>query len=232
MNYFETVILEQQPIYSITDRQDMLQQSQPDTALEEQLAAIKVELKEKFQYSSPHLVESGRLLMQVKQLVGHGKFLPWLRENFSMSAKTANRFMSVTQLVDRFKLTGPTLTRFLALDLKVLYELSAKSTPLSVQQEMIALLEQGRDISYELIRDYKQDALSLMPATNAGEELVNLTERLQRFTDWVESHERALTPFTQIDQQTRQELGHYHQKLNHINELIESILDQAESRKI
>lgn len=51
-------------------------------------------LKEKTEHN---FIEMGRLLIKVKEILGHGKFLTWLKNNIEMSTRTAHRFMSVAK---------------------------------------------------------------------------------------------------------------------------------------
>jgi len=44
-----------------------------------------------------HAFECGQLLIQAKEHVEHGGWLPWLEKNTRMSARTAQRYMRVTQ---------------------------------------------------------------------------------------------------------------------------------------
>lgn len=226
MNY--SLFVSQEKSISASVLRSPEQGTEPESERLTQLDTVKAELAEKLKYSTDYLIESGRLLIQVKQLVGHGKFLPWLHQNFSMSAKTANRFMSVAQLVDRFKLNEQMIKRLMALDLKILYELAAKSTPVSVQQEVLDLLGREREISYEIVREFKQDYRPLVAKTSEAE-LMNLRDRLQRFTDWVEVHEKNMMPLPRLDEKSRHELNNYYEKLNHISRLLEKMLEQQQS---
>ena len=40
------------------------------------------------------MIQVGRLLMSAKKEVGHGEFLPWLEKEFSLSEKSAQRYMA------------------------------------------------------------------------------------------------------------------------------------------
>jgi Protein of unknown function (DUF3102) len=44
------------------------------------------------------VIEIGRLLVESKELVGHGDWLPWLSREFQWSDTTAERFMRVHKL--------------------------------------------------------------------------------------------------------------------------------------
>jgi hypothetical protein len=44
------------------------------------------------------VIEIGRLLVESKELLGHGDWLPWLSREFQWSDTTAERFMRVHRL--------------------------------------------------------------------------------------------------------------------------------------
>lgn len=211
--------------------ESLIRSNQLSLSRQEQLAQITDELKHRLQEAAHNLIESGRLLIQAKRLVGHGHFRDWLHLNFSMSAKTANRFMSVSQLVERFQLDEQMMGRLLTLDLKTLYELAAKSTAAGVQQEMLQQLSQGRDVSYELIRLCKRD-MSTEPATSESE-LTRLTQRVNQFASWLENHQPELEqPLPVLDPQTRHLLAHCAERLQSAQDRIEAILYQVEGQVI
>lgn len=43
------------------------------------------------------IIEIGQRLIEVKEKLGHGNFLPWIRDEFGWSDETAHRFMNVAQ---------------------------------------------------------------------------------------------------------------------------------------
>mgnify|MGYP006285361379 CR=1 FL=1 len=42
-------------------------------------------------------IDAGRLLVEAKKLVGHGGWLPWLKEHVGMSERTARRYMQLAK---------------------------------------------------------------------------------------------------------------------------------------
>lgn len=44
-----------------------------------------------------HAIEAGRLLLQAKEQLPHGQFLPWLEANCQVSARQAQRYMRAAQ---------------------------------------------------------------------------------------------------------------------------------------
>lgn len=220
--------MNQTSLYSIPDPSS----SHMLSSREETLAAIKIELGQKLAETAHNLVESGRLLIRAKQLLGHGKFRNWLNDNFSMSSKTANRFMSVAHMVNRFQLNDAAVSQLLSMDLKTLYELSAKSTTESVQRQMLSELSRNREVSYDLIRSFKRED-QLTETHLEDSDFTHFTQRLQRFTSWFEANQQTLqAPLKELDDRTRNELVDCAAKLREAQTLVEEILASTETRAI
>ncbi len=62
--------------------------------VETKLVKITVELHAIFKRGADDVIQVGRLLLQAKKELGHGRFLPWLDKEFSLSEKTAQRYMA------------------------------------------------------------------------------------------------------------------------------------------
>jgi len=54
---------------------------------------IRIELREGVE----HAVRAGALLIDAKRVVDHGNWLPWLRENFGLSERSAQNFMKLSR---------------------------------------------------------------------------------------------------------------------------------------
>lgn len=96
------------------------------------------------------IVDIGQKLLDIKEKLGHGNFLNWLKKEFDWSEQTALRFMQVAK---QFKSNN-------LLDLEIapsaLYILSAPSTPDSVREEALFRAEAGEKITYKVVKDIKQ----------------------------------------------------------------------------
>lgn len=91
-------------------------------------------------------IEIGRELLAVKELLGHGHFLPWLHAEFGWSDRTARNFMNVAlQFGDKSETVSD-------LGAKVLYLLAAPSTPDDVRTAVVQRAEQGEPITTETVR--------------------------------------------------------------------------------
>ncbi|NJO97109.1 MAG: DUF3102 domain-containing protein [Pleurocapsa sp. CRU_1_2] len=96
------------------------------------------------------IVDIGQKLLDIKEKLGHGNFLNWLKKEFDWSELTAQRFMQVAR---QFKSTN-------LLDLEIapsaLYILSAPSTPDSMREEILSRAQAGENITYKAAKEIKQ----------------------------------------------------------------------------
>ena len=96
------------------------------------------------------IVDIGQKLLDIKEKLGHGNFLNWLKKEFDWSELTAQRFMQVAKQFKSHNL----------LDLEIapsaLYILSAPSTPDSMREEALSLAQAGAKITYKAVKEMKQ----------------------------------------------------------------------------
>ncbi|MEZ0375507.1 MAG: DUF3102 domain-containing protein, partial [Candidatus Sericytochromatia bacterium] len=202
----------------------------PDTG--EDLDTITRKLHEKLAETAQNLVESGNLLLQAKEIIGHGNFKPWLRENFRMSFKTANRFMSVAKMVQHLQLKSSAMSDMLSLDLKTLYEVAAKSTSEDVQRQIFHELKQQHPVSYELVRLMKKQEQEPQSKSLKQQELDRFTRMLRQFnawfehlTAWIEQHQDWLElPLNEMPDEIRLQLESNVKKLKVATDLVEDML--------
>lgn len=81
-------------------------------------ASIKMSMRKTFY----EIVFIGKKLIEAKGVLEHGRFLAWVKTEFEMSHQTAYNFMRLAEKEEKLK----TVLNF---PLKILYELSAPSTP-------------------------------------------------------------------------------------------------------
>lgn len=90
------------------------------------LVKITDELHAIFRRETEDVVQVGRLLTSAKKEVGHGEFLPWLEKEFSLSEKSAQRYMAAHKFMTT--VAAPLLKSDKLADLRMrpsaLYELS------------------------------------------------------------------------------------------------------------
>jgi hypothetical protein len=89
------------------------------------LVKITGELHAVFKRGTADVIQVGRLLMLAKNEVGHGEFLPWLEKEFSLSEKSAQRYMAAHKFM--IEVAAPLLKSAKLSDLRLrpsaLYEL-------------------------------------------------------------------------------------------------------------
>lgn len=174
-------------------------------------------------------LEAGRMLLQAKELLGHGHFLKWLNDYFSMSSKSANRLMSVALMFQRLSLPENAARLLLQLDASALYELAAKSTHKDVQTKVLSLLELGHTVTYSDIRLLKsQIRSSFRASTSHNDSLMYRTMGLlESFNAWFERYRVHLLKHQQaLDPMSRQELETAIFRLKEACMLLETILEQ------
>jgi hypothetical protein len=82
----------------------------------------------------------GRDLFHIKGKLGHGQFGAWLHAEFGLTARTAQRYMTTARLAEKCDTVSQ-------LPASALYALGAPSTPITVQDDMLARVEAGEKIS-------------------------------------------------------------------------------------
>lgn len=89
----------------------------------------------------------GKALIEVKERLPHGTWLPWLKAEFGWSDQTARNFINVAE---RFKSKN-----FLNLDIDVsaLYLIAAPKTPEPVREEAIRRAEDGQRVTHKMVVD-------------------------------------------------------------------------------
>lgn len=107
------------------------------------------EIRVRAQRSAQDIIEIGRGLSEVKEALGHGRFLDWIDKEFGWSIRSAQRFMTV---YDCFK--NDTVS-YLEIEISALYLIAAPSTHQSARTNLI-----GRAVSGETIT--KQTALATL----------------------------------------------------------------------
>ena len=130
-----------------------------------ELVKIKtVETKILVRQTAHGIIEIGKNLIEVKQVIGHGNWLPWLDAEFGFSQSTADRFMRV----------AAKLPNVGNLDIapSALYLLTQNATPDEVRQEAITIAESGEKITSNLAKELKL----------AKDELDNLKNKLNEKT--------------------------------------------------
>jgi hypothetical protein len=93
------------------------------------------------------VAEIGCRLTQVKVIVGHGNWLPWLDREFGWSEDTAERFIRVHEFVEGLSNSASVRNLILTLPVSAVYLLAAPSTPVEARDAIIERAEAGEPVS-------------------------------------------------------------------------------------
>jgi len=92
------------------------------------------------------IVKIGGWLTEVKERLGHGKFLDWIKREFAWKQDTARSFMHVFEMLKNRNF------RDLEIDVSALYLIAAPRTPEPVRTEVIHRLEMGEQIKHSTVK--------------------------------------------------------------------------------
>lgn len=112
------------------------------------------EIRKAVRQSVQAIVEAGLRLNEVKEILGHGRFLAWVETCCDLDQRMARHYMKVA---DQFKSENFS-------DLKIapsaLYKLAADSTPDSVREAAIERAKQGQRVTHSLVLKLMEEAPS------------------------------------------------------------------------
>lgn len=74
---------------AVVEKTSAVPKAEPERTPEQLVPLIKTELAK----GREHYVAAGRLLLEAKEKVPHGKFISWIAENFELSYETAKLYM-------------------------------------------------------------------------------------------------------------------------------------------
>jgi len=106
--------------------------------------ASRDRIRERMKRSAEDIVEIGRELVAVKEGIGHGRFLPWLRAEFGWSVATAQRFMQVAGAF-------PEMPHRAAFDSRALYLLAAGDVPDEVRERFVERAASGERVTHQAV---------------------------------------------------------------------------------
>lgn len=185
-----------------------------DDSAEAILTQIAGRIKCRIQNTVEEIIAIGLDLILAKEMLPHGQFCQWLRQEFELSYATANRMMRAADAFCDKVITVRTLSK------KALYTLAAPETSQVIRDQVLARLEAGEIITGPMIEELKQRETKLVKPTAAQGELKVLCLGLERWTEricqWAASVERQAVSAHEIDrllqtirtlEQELQELG-------------------------
>jgi hypothetical protein len=104
------------------------------------------------------IIEIGRELIAAKAQVAHGEWLPWIKEEFGWTVRTADKYM---QVAGSFKLEPGSNFTGLTIDATALYALSAPDVPQEARDEAVERAEDGEHVSRADAEDMIAKALAV-----------------------------------------------------------------------
>jgi hypothetical protein len=117
----------------------------PDAANQAQAAAGRIRQRTESQVQA--ILETGRDLISVKELIGHGQFGAWVSAEFGMSPRTAQNYMQAAAAF------GTKYATVAYLPPATVYALAARSVPDETRQDIITRIETGERVSEESIKE-------------------------------------------------------------------------------
>lgn len=132
-------------------------------------------IRSRLKRTGEDIIAIGQDLIDAKEDLGHGQFLPWLKAEFDMSEWSAQKFMQVTT-----KFGGSDKSvNFTDLGASVLYLLASPSTPETVTQEVLSgqIKATEDQTMLEAVREAKRAAVEAAKAKQKAEEETQLAQR-------------------------------------------------------
>ena len=118
------------------------------TDLRVRLTELANDTKLRLKRSVEDLYYVGLNLIEAKKLLGHGKFISWLKTELNIDRKTAERFINVANMFQG-KCDIMSHLKIAELDIAptILYEIAAPSTPTEVREEVLSRALKGEKIT-------------------------------------------------------------------------------------
>jgi hypothetical protein len=138
------------------------------------------------------VAEIGRRLIEVKDIVGHGNWLPWLDREFGWTEQTALNFIHVHNFVEGLSNSKTIRNLVLTLPVSSVYLLAAPSTPSEARDEIIERAQAGEvpiSEAKRIIKDIKGRT-----AKKAAEKTSAKSEPVEPVTETKTAHEPKPAP--------------------------------------
>ena len=135
--------------FSIASSSKIFDYSQLDSGTSTFVREQTEEIRGLMKRTAQGILDIGQKLLEIKEKLGHGNFLNWLKTEFNWSEPSAQRFMQVARQFKSIDLMN------LEIAPSALYILSAPSTPDSVRQEAVSRAKAGENITYTTAKEIK-----------------------------------------------------------------------------
>lgn len=116
------------------------------------IIAAAERIKGRLKRQTSDIIAIGHDLLKVKEVVGHGNFLPWVSAEFNWTARTAQNYIRAAEWAgEKYEVVShlpPTLV----------YALSDKRTPETIQVQVRADLAAGKPLDVAAVKEKISDA--------------------------------------------------------------------------
>lgn len=119
-----------------------------DETNREMLRGAASKIKTAYQNVRLEILRLGQELLTAKELAGHKQWGAWLQSEFAMSARTAQRYMSVAEAFPDLK--NDSLSH---LTTEAMYLLASKNTPEEVREQVLERVEQGESLDRKAVQE-------------------------------------------------------------------------------
>ncbi|MEH2361772.1 DUF3102 domain-containing protein [Nostoc sp.] len=124
---------------------------------QQRVTTLAEDTRRRLKRSAMDIYYIGLNLLEAQNIIEHGQFLPWLRQEFGMSKTSAYEFIHVAEAFEsKFPIIGNLINSIAP---TALYKLAAPSTPEAARDEAINLVKTGEvvdpGVAKNLIKKYK-----------------------------------------------------------------------------
>jgi len=183
---------------AVTSGQTSLTRGSRET-VDQFLAFNANEIREGLTEAVRGICRVGRALIRVKESpsIPHGRYIEWLQANFVQSERTAQRYMSVSRMIDNIE---PDIQ--INAEPTALYLLAGRNTP---EEARVIALEQMRDGTFltqaivsGIVRDIDESARRTYYVAQASPEVGELALRLQIAPDVIPVLDRLHSTYPDV----------------------------------
>jgi len=126
----------------------------PVTIPDVDLNKIADRIRDRMGRETADIIATGNDLIEAKAALEHGEFTAWLDDNFAMTYRTAERYISSAKWAEgKTDIVSDLLPT-------MLYLLSAPSTPVHIQKSVVAKLKAGEEVNAREVKALIRQAKS------------------------------------------------------------------------
>jgi len=118
-----------------------------------ELIAAADRIRKRTRRAVTDIIENGRDLLAIKSELNRGQFLGWIKAEFAWSERAAEYYMALAR-----EWGDVQVATVATLPVKLLYDLSAKSTPPEIKAEVRADLDAGKPVDAKAVKAKIRDA--------------------------------------------------------------------------